>query len=159
MDYVQYLQSTRPAVIMTYVHFWTCVMIAAGLVLQDTKLQLHPIKTLSRKEKLRISRKEKLLLNDNQLYSSCFLFFGVKQFMVIGLRNLFGGGEKSAQSTYIFFPFSFIPKVIIYMKNANFYDTPIIINLRLVQGYSKRIQHESKFSIILIFTILLCDDL
>ena len=59
--------------------------------------------------------------------------------MVIGLRNLFGGGEKSAQSTYIFFPFSFIPKVIIYMKNANFYDTPIIINLRLIQGYSKRI--------------------
>ena len=38
MDYVQYLQSTRPAAIMTYVHFWTCVMIAAGLVLQDTKL-------------------------------------------------------------------------------------------------------------------------
>ena len=38
MDYVQYLQSTGPAAIMTRVHFLTRVIIAVGLVLQDTKL-------------------------------------------------------------------------------------------------------------------------
>ena len=38
VDYVQCLQSTGPATIMTRVHFLTRVIIATGLVLQDTKL-------------------------------------------------------------------------------------------------------------------------
>ena len=38
VDYVQCLQSTGLAAIMTRVHFLTRVIIAAGLVLQDTKL-------------------------------------------------------------------------------------------------------------------------
>ena len=38
VDYVQCLQSIEPAAIMTRVHFLTRVIIATGLVLQDTKL-------------------------------------------------------------------------------------------------------------------------